>query len=57
MVSRFRRNRKCDLVRVIGKAALKGFTEFTVDYQASVDEPLPLFRRERIAPEAVEKTA
>jgi uncharacterized protein (DUF934 family) len=27
--------------------ALKGFTEFTVAYQASVDEPLPLFRRAR----------
>lgn len=29
--------------------ALKGFTEFTVAYQASVDEPLPLFRRDRAA--------
>ena len=27
--------------------AIKGFTEFTVTYQASVDEPLPLFRRAR----------
>ncbi|RZT41267.1 DUF934 domain-containing protein [Cupriavidus agavae] len=27
--------------------AIKGFTEFTVAYQASVDEPLPLFRRAR----------
>lgn len=27
--------------------AIKGFTEFTVTYQASVDEPLPLFRRNR----------
>ncbi|KJK22706.1 oxidoreductase [Burkholderiaceae bacterium 16] len=27
--------------------AIKGFTEFTVAYQASVDEPLPLFRRNR----------
>lgn len=27
--------------------ALKGFSEFTVTYQASVDEPLPLFRRAR----------
>lgn len=25
--------------------ALKGFSEFTVTYQSSVDEPLPLFRR------------
>ncbi|CAG9177426.1 DUF934 domain-containing protein [Cupriavidus respiraculi] len=29
--------------------AIKGFTEFTVTYQASVDEPLPLFRRARAA--------
>lgn len=27
--------------------AIKGFSEFTVAYQAAVDEPLPLFRRAR----------
>jgi len=28
--------------------AIKGFSEFTVAYQSSVDEPLPLFRRARL---------
>ena len=35
-------------------AAIKGFTEFTVTYQASVDEPLPLFRRARTEGGAVQ---
>lgn len=34
--------------------AIKGFTEFTVTYQASVDEPLPLFRRARTEGGAVQ---
>ncbi len=37
--------------------AIKGFTEFTVTYQASVDEPLPLFRRARAEVGAQSKEA
>ncbi|PVY81608.1 uncharacterized protein (DUF934 family) [Cupriavidus alkaliphilus] len=37
--------------------AIKGFTEFTVTYQASVDEPLPLFRRARTEGGAVQPKA
>ncbi len=37
--------------------AIKGFTEFTVTYQASVDEPLPLFRRARAEAGAQPKEA
>ena len=37
--------------------ALKGFTEFTVAYRASVDEPLPLFRRARAEAGIVHKEA
>ncbi|MEM5276539.1 DUF934 domain-containing protein [Cupriavidus taiwanensis] len=37
--------------------AIKGFTEFTVTYQASVDEPLPLFRRARAEDAAAQPKA
>lgn len=37
--------------------AIKGFSEFTVAYQSSVDEPLPLFRRARLEAAGVKVSA
>lgn len=38
------------------QAALSAFSEFSETYQASVDSPLPLFRRRAIAAESAERS-